>query len=418
LFTLASASSLLAAEPPLLPFNDTGDLFVMDNQCECILRITPEREVSIHLTKQQIMSVTGATDVDFDFTGLAFDAEGAMYFSEEESLTILKQSASGVLTILVSRSSLLMAVGFSDIDINALAFGNDGLLYAVDYLTDSILAIDPQSGDVWVLVNAQDFQSVLNPDEELSLDAGLVADDKCSLYVSSGPTPGVFRVSTIDGTITRLASGSPFMAPWWYGTRAPNGDLIFCDSETILFRITEDGEVSTFLTGAQIQAITGRSVDLDSGLAFDASGDLYLGEFNSGHILRMSEQNGVAQGIEIWVSQAEILAVTGEDHTELEAQIAFAPAHKLHFAQFANGLGLFSQIHLIALSTTLTTTAEITLKTPEGGPLSVALNGNLVDGRLEDVMIAPSGSVVLSTDGQGTSFEGQRRSVRTSRWRV
>ena len=118
---LSSVDFLCADDPPFLPFNNTGDLFVLDSGCDCIVRITPEAEVSVHLTLQQIRSVTGQFVVRFKDVGIAFDAEGALYFLENQSGAILKQSTDGTLKILTTDQQLQATQGVSEVDLDPLA---------------------------------------------------------------------------------------------------------------------------------------------------------------------------------------------------------------------------------------------------------------------------------------------------------
>jgi uncharacterized protein YjiK len=187
----------LAAEPPLLPFNNTGDLFVLDDESDAVLRITPGGIVSVHINRQQIQSVTGIPDVDLNSAGLAFDSDGAMYFSEDDSDTILKQETSGLLRRLVKTQDLEVALGFPpDINVTTLEFGSDGFLYGAEDETETVLRIDPSSGAVTILANAQSFQNELNFGETFDIDEGLVADDRGFLYLASGPSPPIiFKLS-------------------------------------------------------------------------------------------------------------------------------------------------------------------------------------------------------------------------------
>ena len=73
---------------------------------------------------------------------------------------------------------------------------------------------------------------------------------------------------------------------------------------------------------------------------------------------------------------------------------------ELYFAQFADGATLFSQIILLALDTTQSTNTRITLRDDDGNPLSVDLDGEVVQGEKE-LVIAAGGLRVLETDGLG-----------------
>ena len=79
--------------------------------------------------------------------------------------------------------------------------------------------------------------------------------------------------------------------------------------------------------------------------------------------------------------------------------------YDLHFAQFAFGAGLSSELCLLSLSATATTEALVALKTRHGDPWMVELNGEEVSGELE-VLIPPGGAVRLRTPGSGPIRRG------------
>ena len=64
----------------LLPFRNTGDLMALDEECECVLRFTKEGEVSIEISRAEILAVTNRQEVDFDNEGIVFDTQGLAVF--------------------------------------------------------------------------------------------------------------------------------------------------------------------------------------------------------------------------------------------------------------------------------------------------------------------------------------------------
>jgi hypothetical protein len=84
--------------------------------------------------------------------------------------------------------------------------------------------------------------------------------------------------------------------------------------------------------------------------------------------------------------------------------LKFPNVNLLHFAQFADGDGLFSQINLFSLSDT-EASAKITLNDDNGDPLTVDLNGEEVVGEL-DVTIPARGLRRYQTDGLGSTVLG------------
>lgn len=77
----------------------------------------------------------------------------------------------------------------------------------------------------------------------------------------------------------------------------------------------------------------------------------------------------------------------------------------LRFAQFVDGAGIFSQLILYNLDTTGTANVQVVLKNDAGAPLSVDLNGTVVNGQT-DLTIPAGGLRILKTDGVGTLVTG------------
>ena len=94
----------------------------------------------------------------------------------------------------------------------------------------------------------------------------------------------------------------------------------------------------------------------------------------------------------------------GEASSQSSKEVAFQNGalldQELYFAQFADGQTLFSQIILLALDTTASTSARITLRDDDGNPLTVDLDGEVVQGE-KDLVIPAGGLRVLETDGLG-----------------
>ena len=123
---ICSADKTISATAPLLPFNNTGDLFVLDNGSDNILRITPAKVITIEVAKADILAATGESDVSFNNCGIAFDAAGSMYFAESISDSILKRTTNGTLTVLTSEANIILKTSKLSADLEGIAFGSDG----------------------------------------------------------------------------------------------------------------------------------------------------------------------------------------------------------------------------------------------------------------------------------------------------
>ena len=80
----------------------------------------------------------------------------------------------------------------------------------------------------------------------------------------------------------------------------------------------------------------------------------------------------------------------------------------LYFAQFGDGLGLFSQVVLFSLNQIAEATGQIDILGAAGQGLSVDLNGEIIEGT-RDFNVPASGLLSLRTDGQGDLIAGSAR---------
>ena len=200
------------------------------------MRVSPDRVVSVHLSQGQIRNVAQVGEVCFEARGLAFDAEGALYFVKGED-QILKQFNDGSLMLLVRRDFFLSAQpGAEDVLIANVVVGTDGFVYATDSRNDSILRVDPDRGFVSLVANRSELFDALG--SGVNLGEGLVADERGILFVFSHAPPAMFRVDTLQTSIQPLTSGAPHMTPDGFATRAPNRGFIDCSWPFAVVRST------------------------------------------------------------------------------------------------------------------------------------------------------------------------------------
>jgi hypothetical protein len=102
-------------------------------------------------------------------------------------------------------------------------------------------------------------------------------------------------------------------------------------------------------------------------------------------------------------------AITGDHINTLQVTVPQQTppelTKKLFFPQFADGLGLSSEITLVNLSTTEMVTGNIELFAGTGDPLTVDLNGEDVLG-LQSFTVPAGGAELFTTDGAGTLQAG------------
>ena len=390
----------------LLPFRNTGDLLVLDDACECVLRLSKEGEVSIEISRAEILSVVNVPDAALDNEGIVFDHQGALYFVESRSESILKRPRGGQLFVLTTAASILGALGFpaTEIDLDGMVFGSDGFLYVTDDENEAVLKVDPLTGVVTVVARPEDFLALLPGGSSIDVEKGIVAGPDRDIWVfSDGDPEALFRICA-NGEIALVRSGFPLLDPDQFATRAPDGDVMIVDDgaagDVRILQIPATGPIETFLTTAQLQAAIGASPVGGGGIAFDSKGNFVYAVPVFG-VFRFDQEKSAST----FVSVTAIRNVTGI--TPVFGGIAFEPEYKLYFAQFGDGLGvLASEIILVSLDEENAATANVILKRQDGSPLSVDLNGVEVDGLLEDVVIPAGGKVILETDGEGELLVG------------
>ncbi|MCH8038809.1 MAG: hypothetical protein IH977_00505 [Nitrospinae bacterium] len=169
---LVSANQAFAS--PLLPFPDTGDLFVLDDGSGSVLRISPTGVVSVVFSETDITDVTGESFVDFEDQGIAFDGivGGAWFFTEDASNTILKVSG-GVLSVHSTETDIENATTLIDPDFEGLTIGTDGFVYVIDDDNQTVIQVDPTDGTMASIhTSAADFNFLITA---VDLESGIVA---------------------------------------------------------------------------------------------------------------------------------------------------------------------------------------------------------------------------------------------------
>ena len=306
-------------------------MYLLDEGHDGIVRISAAGTPELVVSQDEIIALTGKSDADMDDRGIAVDAEGNIFFTEKDSDAIfMKPADGGDLQIVATRDDLAGATGgsSSNADPKSLTIGSDGKLYVSDDSSDSILSVDPFTGDVTVLISKDDLKDI-DGISSVDLDGGIVATEDGRLYAASDGDPdAIFEIDIATGTATVLASGTPFKDLDVFMTLAPNGDLIVADdsgSQTI-FRVDTSGDgkgtVSEFITHDQLHDVIGHSIDLEGGISFDAAGNFYVAEENTDNVYKFSgydEETGTIdpESGEVFVSGFALNAATG-DRADLE----------------------------------------------------------------------------------------------------
>lgn len=314
LIWVACSGSAISATPPIVPFDTTTDLLVLEDNCGCVLRITPGGDISVEVTQSMIEAVTGVASTEFSDSGLALNAEGNAFFTEQNTDSVLRWDGD-TLTQIIAESDVLAATGNTSSDLEGLAVGTDGMVYVNDRTDNSILQVDPDSNTVTVYVSESDF-TALPGVTSVDFEAGIVAAESGVLFVFSSATPdALFRLDG-PGTPVLITQTNPELQdPENHATRAPNGDLITGDDNAPdqYYRITPTGDISVFLNETLLDTCANDTIDTRAGIAFDSAGNFFWGDADSDsiYVVDGTTLNDPAPDCQVFVSSADIEGVTG-----------------------------------------------------------------------------------------------------------
>lgn len=304
-----------------IPFRETGDLYVLETGCDCILAITPAGEVSIAVTTQQILDATGGVDVSLTGAGLAFDEAGTMYFGEADSQGVLKLERGGTLAVLASGASLRAVTGQAEFDPEGLALDSTGGLYVNDNVSASVVRIDVTTGVASVMAGGTELGGLVGL-EAANLASSLVVGKGGIIFTTNEDDPqAIIGIDPAQGPGV-FATSAMFEQLGGYMTVTRNGEVVVVDSDAeIVFLVSTTGDVTTFLSEAQLQGpIDDEDGLYDGGIAFDGDDNFYITEVHQNHILRFDTR---FRGT-VWVNRATIQTVT-RTRPDLDGGIAFAP---------------------------------------------------------------------------------------------
>ncbi|MFQ5560984.1 MAG: hypothetical protein ACE5FU_10440, partial [Nitrospinota bacterium] len=303
------------ASDPTTSAADDGQIYMTDTS----------GNVSVVVSSSSIRSATGREDVRFSDNDLTFDTAGNMYFTESESDGVLKFDTAGNVTVLATEADIGAITGRSSSSPEGIVFGSDGFLYVSDDTAQAVVKIDPSSGNVSLGTSKSGFEALAGI-STADMEAGIDAVDGKIFALSDGSPDTVFEIDIATGLPSVLASDIRFDDIEKFMTIAPNGDLIIADEGGLdeLFRVTQSGVTSLFLTNQQIKDVMGRSViDLEAGLTFDLNGNFYLGEENGDDIYMWQADSTpgsiIASSGSVFLSDTDIEGAFGLARVDLQA---------------------------------------------------------------------------------------------------
>lgn len=339
LFKLALALSIyspLFVQASTVPFADTGDLFVLDRNAG-VLKVTSTANISVVLSLDDIETVSGENS-SLTNGGIAFDNDNNMYFVDND--LVMKYSKSGVLSVLASEAAISAAQGLAsgNSDAEGLSVAADGNVYITDDKNESVLKINANSGAITVLATKADILAATGFDS-IDIQEGLVTGADGNIYVASEDRgddssttvrdqDAIIKISPDGSVITILLSNDTIADADQFMTVDSNGDLIVASDQGQTEQIFKvdivDGSVSQLISTFDLENLlfdVPPDVDVRGGLAYDDLGNLFIGDSDEDLIL-MFDPFGVGS---VFITEADIISVTGASSANLGAGFAFAP---------------------------------------------------------------------------------------------
>ena len=338
--TMIVSLSANAAPGDLFVQLDLEDPLVGNDQCS-ILKVMPDGIFSEFVSFPTILALTGLDDCDMDDTGIAVARSGDVYFSEDQSDSVIKATPAGALSTFVTEAQIIAVTleGSANLS-NGMVIGPDGGLCFNDRISNSILKATIPGGVVSLVVSEAQIQAVTGF-PIVNLEGGIAFDCAGNLYFTDNPESeggdlqDNILVLTPQGDLSIFVSEQEINAATGFNsTDLDTGMTFFGDSLYVnddgacdcVLKITLDGEISVLVSEAQITAATDNGgADLEGGIALNQRAQVFIGDDGSNpddSNLLMSTFNGSSVSLFITTQEFDDF-FPGFDKPRLEGSIAF-----------------------------------------------------------------------------------------------
>ncbi|MFH6999695.1 hypothetical protein ACHRVZ_17360, partial [Flavobacterium sp. FlaQc-57] len=274
----------------------SGNVYVADTNNHKIRKITPAGVVTtLAGSTKGFADGTGTQAQFYSPIGVAVDASGNVYVSDQSNHKIRKITPGGEVTTLAGSTK-----GFADGTGTTAKFSNpqgitvdaSGNVYVADISNHKIRKITP-AGEVTTLAGSTSgFADGTGPAAQFSGPTGVAVDASGNVYVADKSNKKIRKitpagvVTTLAGSTQGFADGTGSAAKFYYPTGVAvdaSGTVYVADQgDHKIRKITSAGEVTT-LAGSTDGFADG--INGPSGVAVDASGNVYVANTYSNKIL-------------------------------------------------------------------------------------------------------------------------------------
>ncbi|MGF1872659.1 hypothetical protein [Photobacterium indicum] len=211
------SATAIASGISILPYPLTSNLYALEDDCDCVLKINPEKDITIAITKQQILyalyQVGGHYDsVSFSNAGIVVLFDGTVIFAltangdNDSGAYLMKRDKYGKLTVLLHNDDITSLTGGSDADLDGLVAGFDGFLYVGEDEEDMILKVNPHTGYAEIFIEKEGLEQ-LGDGFDFDVQSAMSADYRY-IYTASDNTPNiVYRIPYNYGKPEIFAAG-------------------------------------------------------------------------------------------------------------------------------------------------------------------------------------------------------------------
>ena len=308
--TVSSSSSGLADSldgPSGLAFDAKGDLWVANEPADTIVEYAPSQLVGgaphpkVTISASSGPAPSGLADSLDGPSGLAFDAKGDLWVANETANTVIEYTPGQLVTgspvphAIISPHAASAGLSASLSGPRDLVFGASGALWVADEEGDDLVEYAPDQ-----LVSGSPAPRATissGPSNGLSVPLGLAFDASGDLWVtneeaddlveytpdqleSGSPSPRVTVSGSSGGFDWPLGDAFDSSGDLWVANYSTNSLVEFAPRQLTTGSPAPTAVISSDTSGTSGTSGTSDSLDGPDGLAFDASGDLWVANYD------------------------------------------------------------------------------------------------------------------------------------------